>query len=94
MLTPIGPKAGPSGGPADASPYINQVVTTNGIVTGVGSYGYFMQSGDGQWNGVWVYSGSVPSVQVGDDITLTGPNGSDMTVELRSAAFELPSLLN
>ncbi len=30
----------------------------------------------------------------GDDITLTGPNGSDMTVELRSAAFELPSLLN
>ena len=30
----------------------------------------------------------------GDDITLTGPNGSDMTVELRSSAFELPSLLN
>ena len=30
----------------------------------------------------------------GDDITLTGPNGSDMTVELRSAQFELPSLLN
>ena len=30
----------------------------------------------------------------GDDVTLTGPNGSDMTVELRSAAFELPSLLN
>ena len=30
----------------------------------------------------------------GDDLTLTGPNGSDMTVELRSAAFELPSLLN
>ena len=30
----------------------------------------------------------------GDDLTLTGPNGSDMTVEIRSAAFELPSLLN
>jgi len=30
----------------------------------------------------------------GDDVTLTGPNGYEQTVEIRSAAFELPSLLN
>ena len=30
----------------------------------------------------------------GDDVTVTGENGYDMTMELRSASFELPSLLN
>jgi hypothetical protein len=30
----------------------------------------------------------------GDDVTVTGLNGYDMTMEIRSAAFELPSLLN
>jgi len=30
----------------------------------------------------------------GDDLTVTGPNGYDMTMEVRSASFELPSLLN
>ena len=30
----------------------------------------------------------------GDDITVNGLNGYDMTMEIRSASFELPSLLN
>ena len=30
----------------------------------------------------------------GDDVTVTGVNGYDMTMEIRSASFELPSLLN
>ena len=30
----------------------------------------------------------------GDDVTVTGENGYDMTMEIRSASFELPSLLN
>ena len=30
----------------------------------------------------------------GDDVTVTGANGYDMTMEIRSASFELPSLLN
>ena len=30
----------------------------------------------------------------GDDITVTGENGYDMTMEIRSSSFELPSLLN
>ena len=30
----------------------------------------------------------------GDDVTVVGPNGSDQTLEMRSAAFELPTLLN
>ena len=30
----------------------------------------------------------------GDDVMVTGTNGYDMTMEIRSATFELPSLLN
>ena len=30
----------------------------------------------------------------GDDVTVNGLNGYDMTMEIRSASFELPSLLN
>ena len=58
------------------SPYINDSVTTSGIVTALvksnsgADKGYYIQDGAGAWNGVYVYdSGNVPTV--GDNITIT-----------------------
>ncbi len=51
------------------SPYEGQIVKTHGIVTGVFSGSYFIQDGEGEWNGVYVYSGD--DVSVGDEIDLT-----------------------
>ena len=39
-------------GQSAASPYADQVVTTEGIVTGVYGLGYFIQDGEGAWNGI------------------------------------------
>ncbi|NTW32543.1 MAG: T9SS type A sorting domain-containing protein [Bacteroidetes bacterium] len=53
------------------SPLAGQVVTTSGIVTGKYHYGYFIQDGTGQWNGIFVLD-SVHTVSLGDSVTLTG----------------------
>ena len=58
-------------GQQSSSPYEGQVVTTSGIVTGAAYNGYFIQDGDGAWNGILVYD-SDNSPLAGDDITLTG----------------------
>ena len=50
------------------SPYDGEIVKTTGIVTGVFSGSYFIQDGEGEWNGVYVYGSS--SVAVGDEIEL------------------------
>lgn len=52
------------------SPYAEQMVHTAGIVTGFNAAGYFIQSGSGPWNGIYVYDGS--AVAVGDSVSLTG----------------------
>ncbi len=60
-------------GQLDASPFEGQIVTTSGIVTGLlpgSSQGYFIQDGDGAWNGIFVYD-NVNLPAVGDDITIT-----------------------
>lgn len=60
------------------SPYNNQIVSTGGIVTGKYengfNSGFFIQSGDGLWNGILVYcdSATVTGVDRGDSVTLTG----------------------
>jgi uncharacterized protein len=68
------------------SPYVGQVVTTNANIvtalafsnTGVAN-GFFIQTPDaradadvGTSNGILVYTGSVPAVQVGDQVDVTG----------------------
>ncbi|GJQ61889.1 MAG: hypothetical protein SCALA702_09420 [Melioribacteraceae bacterium] len=53
------------------SPYVDEVVKTSGIVTGVEEDGFFIQDGAGEWNGVWVYNPGA-TVAVGDDVTVTG----------------------
>jgi len=57
-------------GQQPASPYDGQAVTTSGIVTGVFGSGYFIQDGQGEWNGVYAYGSS--NVALGDEITITG----------------------
>tara|TARA_B000000532_G_C18837743_1_gene393441 strand:+ start:233 stop:1120 length:888 start_codon:yes stop_codon:yes gene_type:complete len=52
-----------------SSPLIEQIVTVGGIVTGTGEYGYFIQDGDGAWNGIFVYDNTnLPTV--GDNIVV------------------------
>ncbi|MEM7083246.1 MAG: lamin tail domain-containing protein [Pseudomonadota bacterium] len=63
-----------------ASPLAGQVVTTNdNIVTGVGPDGFFIQTpalrSDGDpdtSDGLWIYTETAPTVQVGDQVDVTG----------------------
>jgi phosphatidylserine/phosphatidylglycerophosphate/cardiolipin synthase-like enzyme len=53
------------------SPYINQTVTTSGIVTAVDGNGYFIQDGTAVRSGIYIYDQSnTPSL--GDQIEITG----------------------
>ncbi|NOX47623.1 MAG: hypothetical protein GXO89_11670 [Chlorobi bacterium] len=56
-------------GQQDSSPYEGETVKTHGIVTGVFSGSYFIQDGEGAWNGVYVYS--TEAVNEGDEVELT-----------------------
>ncbi len=57
------------------SPQMNNVVTTYGIVTGVFDFGeagtFFIQDGDGVWNGIYVNESAYP-VALGDSVEVTG----------------------
>ncbi len=57
--------------PAGNSPLMDQTVTTAGVVTGFHASGYFLQSGFGQWNGIYVYDNQHP-VTVGDSVIVSG----------------------
>ncbi len=61
-----------NGGEGD-SPYKGQVVTLQGVVTGVTKYGYFIQDAAQPWSGVYVYDGTHAStLKVGNKVLLTG----------------------
>jgi len=51
------------------SPYLDQIVYTGGIVTAAGNGSYFIQSGSGPWNGVYVYD-NTNHPAVGDSIII------------------------
>ncbi len=58
------------------SDYADMVVATSGIVTGVFMTGadtdrFFIQDGDGAWNGIYVYENGTP-LSLGDSVTVTG----------------------
>lgn len=67
-------------GSGAASPYDGQIVTTNdNVVTAVGTQGFFIQTPDADAdadpatsNGIYVYTGSAPTVAVGDIVDVTG----------------------
>ncbi len=59
-------------GQVDVSPFSGQIVITSGIVTGLlpgSSQGYFIQDGEGAWNGIFVYD-NVNLPAVGDKLEL------------------------
>jgi len=63
-----------------ASPYVGQTVTTeNNVVTAIGPDGFFIQTPDARADGdiqtsdgIFVYTSTVPSVAVGDLVSVTG----------------------
>ncbi len=58
-------------GQTTVSPYNGQTVNTGGIVTAIDPSGHFwIQSGPGAWNGIYVYD-TQQSVAIGDSITFT-----------------------
>ncbi len=63
-------------GHADSSPMVGMTVMTWGVVTGVYSHGFFLQdTGDSgnvalPWNGIYVYTGSTPTVNRWDGINI------------------------
>lgn len=57
------------------SPENGNILTTSGIVTGVFAFGsdadrFFIQDGDGAWNGIYVYN--TTPVALGDSVVVTG----------------------
>jgi len=74
------------------SPLDGQEVTTKGVVTGVYQFGtnedrFFIQDGDGAWNGIYVYENGT-AVAVGDSVKVTG------TVDEYFTLTELVSVSN
>ncbi len=57
-------------GQQNASPYLGQVVSTQGMVTAVFPGSYFVQDGDSAWCGVYVYD-TQNNPQAGDSISFT-----------------------
>ncbi len=66
-------------GQEDASPFADQEVTTTGVITAVRAYadpyevrGFFLQDGEGEWNGIYVHADINQDVAVGDEVTVIG----------------------
>lgn len=61
-------------GQQSSSPYVNDTVTTYGIVTGKYPSGFFMEEKPGgEWRGIYVYGTSYLSqINVGDSVRVTG----------------------
>lgn len=81
VLTPIVDIQTPDDiGVSDASPWVEMVVTTTGIVTYVelddneGTFenrAFYLQDGTGAWNGIYVFEND-PSVEEGQELMITG----------------------
>lgn len=64
-------------GAAHSSPYVGRTVVTRGLVTALDSNGFYLQDpvGDGDdatSDAILVYTGSAPTVSVGDEVEVTG----------------------
>ncbi len=70
------------------SPYLSQILTTGGIVSGIYDYGMFIQSGYGPWSGLFVYdSANIAEAGIvrGDSVTVNGTVVEHLTyTELRT----------
>ncbi|HIO66848.1 MAG TPA: hypothetical protein EYN41_00815, partial [Flavobacteriales bacterium] len=85
-------------GQADVTPYVDVLVSTSGVVTGITPNGFWLQDGAGAWNGIWVYFPS-PEISIGDNVTAVGTviEYYDLTeimadeVEVNSSGNDLPA---
>lgn len=57
--------------PDGNSPYMGQNIITYGVVTAAGSTGFFIQDGQGPWNGLYIYNNTF-TVAPGDSIFIQG----------------------
>jgi hypothetical protein len=57
--------------PSGNSPYAGSMISTSGIVTATLPTGYYIQDGQGAWNGIFVYD-AVNTPSIGDNITING----------------------
>ena len=78
-----------------ASPHAGERVATSGIVTGLKSNGFFIQTPDAEVDasadtseGIFVFTGVAPTVAIGDHARVTG-----QVVEFRRTADRLPGTL-
>ncbi len=53
------------------SEYLDDFVKTSGLVIATNDYGYFIQDGDGAWNGLYVYNSSETRT-IGDSVEVVG----------------------
>ncbi|MDD4150716.1 MAG: hypothetical protein PHE33_11895, partial [Bacteroidales bacterium] len=58
--------------PSGNSPLMNEVETTRGVVAGVLGDKFWLQDGEGAWNGVYVYYTTTPGPAMGDSVWVTG----------------------
>lgn len=82
-------------GVGQSSPFAGQRVATTGIVTGLKSNGFFLQTPDSEVDalaetseGIFVFTGSAPAVSVGDAVRVTG-----QVVEFRRSSDASPATL-
>lgn len=91
-------------GQTASSPYADQTVTTQGVVTATYTDFYFIQDGEGAWNAVMVFDEGHTALR-GDSISITGEvteyydmtelkDISDYTVLKSNAVIPEPLLLN
>ncbi len=60
------------GGACYDSPYDGEIVVTSGVVTYIKYNGFWMQDSVATWNGINMYTGSTPTVNLGDEVLVTG----------------------
>lgn len=59
-------------GETDASPYVDQFVSTVGLVTATNDNGFYLQDCEGPWCGIWVLDFGESNASQGDEIEVTG----------------------
>jgi len=55
------------------SPYVDELTITSGIITAIFSSTFFIQDGDGAWNGICVYPGEfdISNLSIGNEVEIT-----------------------
>jgi predicted extracellular nuclease len=89
-------------GAGHLSPYAMQIASTQGVVTAVGSNGFYIEQPNATWDaddatseGIFVFTSSAPSVAVGDSVQVVGyvtefrPGGST-TANLTTTQVGIP----